>query len=189
MLKHLRDDLLSLPRVHTNALLHVLPDRVGAHVLVLHVDAKHRATLCDVDCAVQTWHEVTKVLGHVYGLVKVKVVGADLQRGEAEGNGQCRGGGCAGTQAILAGGGGGGSRGHSKDWTVTLENGPSPSALRGAVATVRGGLASAFKPHLRLRQGPRGLDKQGEGVILGDCYRGGNMGFEGTEGDHFRGYM
>ena len=30
----------------------------------------------------------------------------------------------------------GGSRGHSKDWTVTLENGPSPSALRGAAATV-----------------------------------------------------
>ena len=48
----------------------------------------------------------------------------------------------------------GGSRGHSKDWTVTLENGPSPSALRGAVATVGGGLASAFKPRLRLRQGP-----------------------------------
>ena len=45
----------------------------------------------------------------------------------------------------------GGSRGHSKDWTVTLENGPSPSALRGAVATVGGGLASAFKPRLRLR--------------------------------------
>ena len=33
----------------------------------------------------------------------------------------------------------GGSRGQSKDWTVTLENGPSPSALRGVVATVRGG--------------------------------------------------
>ena len=33
----------------------------------------------------------------------------------------------------------GGSRGHSKDWTATLENGPSPSALRGSVATVGGG--------------------------------------------------
>ena len=33
----------------------------------------------------------------------------------------------------------GGSIGHSKDWTVTLENGPSPSSLRGAVATEGGG--------------------------------------------------
>ena len=48
----------------------------------------------------------------------------------------------------------GGSSGHSKDWNVTLENGPSPSALRGALATVGGGLASAYKPRLRLRQGP-----------------------------------
>ena len=48
----------------------------------------------------------------------------------------------------------GGSRGHSKDWNVTLENGPSPSALRGGLATVGWGLASAYKPHLRLRQGP-----------------------------------
>ena len=32
------------------------------------------------------------------------------------------------------------SRGHRKDWTATLENGPSPSALRGAVATVGGAL-------------------------------------------------
>ena len=46
----------------------------------------------------------------------------------------------------------GGSTGYSKDWTVTLENGPSPSALRGAIATI--GLASAFKPRLRLRQSP-----------------------------------
>ena len=36
----------------------------------------------------------------------------------------------------------------------TLQNGPSPSALRGAIATVEGGLASAFKPRLRLQQGP-----------------------------------
>ena len=45
---------------------------------------------------------------------------------------------------------------HNKDWTVTLEKGPSQSVLRGAVATVGGGgvLASAFKPRLRLRQGP-----------------------------------
>ena len=42
----------------------------------------------------------------------------------------------------------------SKDCTVTLEYGPSPSALRGSVATVGGGLASAFKPCLRLRLGP-----------------------------------
>ena len=48
----------------------------------------------------------------------------------------------------------GGSRGHSKDSTVTLVNKPSASALRGAVATVGGGLASAIKPRLRLRQGP-----------------------------------
>ena len=48
----------------------------------------------------------------------------------------------------------GGSTGHSKDWTVTLENGSSPSAPRGAVATVGGGLASASEPRLRLRQGP-----------------------------------
>ena len=48
----------------------------------------------------------------------------------------------------------GGSRGHSKDGTVTLENGPSPSAPRGALATVGGSLPSAFKPRLRLRQGP-----------------------------------
>ena len=49
-----------------------------------------------------------------------------------------------------------GSRGHSRDWTwtATLENEPSPSALIGAVATVGGCLASAFKLHLRLRQGP-----------------------------------
>ena len=47
-----------------------------------------------------------------------------------------------------------GSRGHSKDWTVTLENVPSPSALRDAVGTVGGGLVSAMKPLLRLRQGP-----------------------------------
>ena len=33
----------------------------------------------------------------------------------------------------------GGPSGHAKDWSVTLENGPSPLALRGAVATVRGG--------------------------------------------------
>ena len=46
------------------------------------------------------------------------------------------------------------SRGHSKHCIVTLENGPSPSALIGAVATIGGCLASAFKPHLRLRQGP-----------------------------------
>ena len=39
----------------------------------------------------------------------------------------------------------GGSRGHTKDWALTLENGPSPSALRGAVATLEGGLASAVK--------------------------------------------
>ena len=32
-----------------------------------------------------------------------------------------------------------GSRGHTKDWTVTLEHRPSPSALRGAVATEGGG--------------------------------------------------
>ena len=48
----------------------------------------------------------------------------------------------------------GDSRGHSRDWTVTLENGPSPSALMGAVATVGGCLASAFIPCLRMRQGP-----------------------------------
>ena len=47
-----------------------------------------------------------------------------------------------------------GSRGHSRDWTATLENEPSPSALIGAVATVGGCLASAFEPRLRLRQGP-----------------------------------
>ena len=41
----------------------------------------------------------------------------------------------------------GGARGHSNDWTVQLENGPSPSALRGAIAT-------SFKPRLMLRQGP-----------------------------------
>ena len=38
----------------------------------------------------------------------------------------------------------GGSRGHSKDWTVTLENGPSPSALTGVAATVRGGACLRF---------------------------------------------
>ena len=48
----------------------------------------------------------------------------------------------------------GGSRGHSKDGSVSLENGPSPWALRGALATVGGTLSSAFKPRLRLRQGP-----------------------------------
>ena len=48
----------------------------------------------------------------------------------------------------------GGSRGHSKYCMVTLQNGPSPSALRGAVATVGGCLASAVESHLRLRQGP-----------------------------------
>ena len=38
---------------------------------------------------------------------------------------------------------------------AVLDNtGGSPSALRGAVWTVGGGLASAFKPLLRLRQGP-----------------------------------
>ena len=47
-----------------------------------------------------------------------------------------------------------GSRGHSKDWTRILENGPSPSALRGTVARVGGGLASTFQLSLRLRQGP-----------------------------------
>ena len=46
------------------------------------------------------------------------------------------------------------SRGHGKDWTVTLEIGPSPSALRVVSATVGGGLASVFKLHLGLRQGP-----------------------------------
>ena len=34
----------------------------------------------------------------------------------------------------------GGSKGHTKDWTATLENGPSPSALMGAVATGEGAL-------------------------------------------------
>ena len=50
----------------------------------------------------------------------------------------------------------GGPRGHTKDWLVTLESGPSSSALRGAVATVGGGgrLVSAFKRRLRLRQPP-----------------------------------
>ena len=48
-----------------------------------------------------------------------------------------------------------GSRRHTKDCSVTLENGPSPSALRGALAAVGGGLASAFEPLLRLRKGPR----------------------------------
>ena len=47
-----------------------------------------------------------------------------------------------------------GSRGHSTDWTVTLEDRSSPSALMGAVASVGGCLASASKPHLRLQQGP-----------------------------------
>ena len=52
----------------------------------------------------------------------------------------------------------GGPRGLRKDWTVTLENRPSPSALRGAVATIGGGLASAFKLRLRLWQGsPSGM--------------------------------
>ena len=48
----------------------------------------------------------------------------------------------------------GGSRGHSKDWTASSENRPSPSALRTAIATVGQGFASAFKPRHRLWQGP-----------------------------------
>ena len=38
----------------------------------------------------------------------------------------------------------GGSSSHTKDWTITLENGPSPSALRGTVATVGGGACVRF---------------------------------------------
>ena len=49
-----------------------------------------------------------------------------------------------------------GSRGHSKDWTATLENGPSPSSLIRyyGIKTVGGCLDSTFEPRLRLRQGP-----------------------------------
>ena len=48
----------------------------------------------------------------------------------------------------------GGSGGHGRDWTATLENRPSPSALLGAITTVWGCLASTSEPRLRLRQGP-----------------------------------
>ena len=46
------------------------------------------------------------------------------------------------------------SRGHTKDWTITLENGPSPSALRGAVATVQVGLPLLFTPVLGCGKAP-----------------------------------
>ena len=48
----------------------------------------------------------------------------------------------------------GGSSGHSKDWTLYFGKRTLPIGSRGAVATVGGGLASAFKPRLRLRQRP-----------------------------------
>ena len=47
-----------------------------------------------------------------------------------------------------------GQKVHKKDGTVTSETRHPPSALRGAVATVGGALASAFKPRPRLQQGP-----------------------------------
>ena len=51
----------------------------------------------------------------------------------------------------------GGSRGHSKDWTATLENGHSPLALMGAVAT-RGGALPQPKAGLKSggKDSPRG---------------------------------
>ena len=48
----------------------------------------------------------------------------------------------------------GGSRGKTKDLTVTLENGPSPSALRGAVATVGGALPPLLSPALGCGKAP-----------------------------------
>ena len=54
----------------------------------------------------------------------------------------------------------GGSSRHNKDWTVTLDSGSSPSALRGTIVTLGegGGVAPACKPCLSLRQGaPSGM--------------------------------
>ena len=56
-----------------------------------------------------------------------------------------------------------GSSGHTKGRTVTMENGPSPSAPRGTVAMGGCGLASAFKPRLGLWQG---LPTQGGALIF-----------------------
>ena len=44
--------------------------------------------------------------------------------------------------------------GHDKNLAIILQNGGSPSADKGPLVTGGGGLASAFKPCLRLRQGP-----------------------------------